>query len=208
MPTVLLVDDHELIREGLTRAFERDGRLTVVAQASTVAEGSRAYQSWRPDVVVTDLRLPDGEGLELVRRIRSDGHLTGVVVLTMHALEAQLLAAVEAGASAFLGKDTPGRTVVETAVHVARSPHSFVGSGLGQLVALRSATRLSPRELEVLELLADGLGTPEMAARLYLGESTVKTYITRIYQKLGAENRTQAVLAGIRSGLLLDKVAG
>lgn len=207
MPTVLLVDDHELIRDGLSRAFERDGRLIVVAQAGTVADGFAAYQAWRPQVVVTDLRLPDGDGIGLLRRIRADGSDTGVVVLTMHALDVQLRAAVEAGASAFLGKDTPGRSVVEAAVNAARSPHSFVGSGMGQLLSLRSALALSGRELEVLGLLADGLGTPEIATRLFLGESTVKTYVTRLFQKLGVENRTQAVLAGVRTGLLLDKVA-
>jgi DNA-binding NarL/FixJ family response regulator len=205
--TVLLVDDHELIRDGLSRAIERDGRLTVVAQAATVSEAFAAYQAWQPAVVVTDLRLPDGSGIDLVRRIRAERDDVGLVVLTMHALDVQLKAAVEAGASAFLGKDTPGRTVVETAVNACRSPHSFVGNGLAQLMALRSTTSLSRREREVLELLADGLGTPEMAARMFLGESTVKTYVTRLYQKLGVDNRTQAVLAGVRSGLLLDKVA-
>lgn len=207
MSTVLLVDDHELIREGLSRAIERDGRLSVVAQAGSLAEGFTAFRAWRPAVVVTDLRLPDGDGIELLRKIRAVGAETGVVVLTMHALDVQLKAAVAAGASAFLGKDTPGRTVVEITVNAARSPHSFVGHGLDQLIALRSATTLSERERQVLELLADGLGTPDMAARMFLGESTVKTYVTRLFQKLGVENRTQAVLAGVRSGLLLDKVA-
>src|ERR671912_2536788 len=110
--TVLLVDDHELIRQGLARAFERDADMTVVGQAGNVADGISAWRTLHPDVVVTDLQLPDGHGLDVVRAIRATNDTTGVVVLTMHAGDDHIFAAMEAGASAFVGKDTRATEVV------------------------------------------------------------------------------------------------
>src|SRR5919112_2382738 len=129
--TVLLVDDHELIRQGLARAFERDEDMTVVGQAGNVADGVAAYEALRPDVVVTDLQLPDGHGLDVVRAVRTHSNTTGVVVLTMHAGDDQIFAAMEAGASGFVGKDAPSSEVVRAARHAAVSPRSFVCSRLG-----------------------------------------------------------------------------
>jgi DNA-binding NarL/FixJ family response regulator len=99
---VLLIDDHDLIRQGLARAFERHDDFDVAGQAASVSEGLRLFATLTPDVVITDVRLPDGTGLDLVREIRTQGHDTGVVVLTMYAGDEQLFAALEAGASAFV----------------------------------------------------------------------------------------------------------
>ena len=204
--TVLLVDDHELIRQGLARAFERDADMSVVAQAGNVADGVAAWESTRPDVVVTDLQLPDGHGLDIVRAIRTTDQSTGVVVLTMHAGDDQIFAAMEAGASAFVGKDTRAAEVVSAAKHAAVAPRTFLCAGLSQAVMRRAASpatpKLSGREAEVLGLLADGLGTAEIASSLYMSESTAKTHITHIYQKLGAANRAQALVTAMRMGLL------
>jgi DNA-binding NarL/FixJ family response regulator len=204
--TVLLVDDHELIRQGLARAFERDADMTVVGQAGNVAEGVAAWESLQPDVVVTDLQLPDGHGLDVVRAIRATSDTTGVVVLTMHAGDDQIFAAMEAGASAFVGKDTRATEVVSAAKHAAVAPRTFLCAGLSQAVMRRATTpappKLSGREAEVLALLADGLGTGEIASSLYMSESTAKTHITHIYQKLGAANRAQALVTAMRLGLL------
>ena len=204
--TVLLVDDHELIRQGLARAFERDADMTVVGQAGNVAEGIAAWQTLQPDVVVTDLQLPDGHGLDVVRGIRETSDTTGVVVLTMHAGDDQIFAAMEAGASAFVGKDTRAIEVVSAAKHAAVAPRTFMCAGLSQAVMRRATSpappRLSTREAEVLGLLADGLGTGEIASTLYMSESTAKTHITHIYQKLGAANRAQALVTAMRMGLL------
>lgn len=203
---VLLVDDHELIRQGLARAFERDADMTVVGQAGNVAEGVAAWESLQPDVVVTDLQLPDGHGLDVVRAIRATSDTTGVVVLTMHAGDDQIFAAMEAGASAFVGKDTRATEVVSAAKHAAVAPRTFLCAGLSQAVMRRATTpappKLSGREAEVLALLADGLGTGEIASSLYMSESTAKTHITHIYQKLGAANRAQALVTAMRLGLL------
>jgi DNA-binding NarL/FixJ family response regulator len=204
--TVLLVDDHELIRQGLARAFERDQDMTVIGQASNVAEARTAYTSLLPDVVVTDLQLPDGHGLDIVRSVREVSATTGVVVLTMHAGDDQIFAAMEAGASGFVGKDSRAAEVISAAKHAAVAPRTFLCSGLSAAMMRRAAApvtpKLSGREEEVLALLADGLGTGEIAGRLYLSESTAKTHITHIYQKLGAANRAQALVTAMRMGLL------
>ena len=204
---VLLIDDHELIRQGLARAFERDDEMTVVGQAGSVAEGVKTYADLEPDVVVTDLELPDGHGLDLVRQVRQTSDAVGVVVLTMHAGDDQIFAAMEAGASAFVGKDSKASDVVSAARHAAVAPRTFLCAGLSGAMMRRATApappRLSAREEEVLSLLlVDGLGTGEIAGSLYMSESTAKTHITHIYQKLGAANRAQALVAAMRLGLL------
>jgi DNA-binding NarL/FixJ family response regulator len=204
--TVLLVDDHELIRQGLARAFEREDDMTVVGQVGNVRDALTAWRTLQPAVVVTDLQLPDGHGLDVVRGVRDSSDTTGLVVLTMHAGDDQIFAAMEAGASAFVGKDTRATEVVSAAKHAAVAPRTFLCAGLSQAVMRRATTpaapKLSARETEVLSLLADGFGTSEIAATLFMSESTAKTHITHIYQKLGAANRAQALVTAMRLGLL------
>jgi DNA-binding NarL/FixJ family response regulator len=204
--TVMLVDDHELIRQGLAKAFERDEEMEIVGQAGSVNEALATYRELTPDVVVTDLQLPDGLGLEIVRAVRSENDSVGLVVLTMHAGDDQIFAAMEAGASAFVGKDSKASEVVSAAKHAAVAPRTFLCAGLSAAMMRRATTpaapRLSGREEEVLVLLAEGLGTSDIAGRLYLSESTAKTHITHIYQKLGAANRAQALVTAMRMGML------
>ena len=207
---VLLVDDHELIRHGLARAFEREPEFEVVGQAGSVGQALAAYESLMPDVVVTDLQLPDGTGLDVVRAARDGSQAVGLVVLTMHAGDDQIFAAMEAGASAFVGKDSKSSEVVSAARHAVVSPRTFLCAGLSAAMMRRASApatpRMSAREQEVLDLLAEGLGTGEISAKLYMSESTAKTHITHIYQKLGAANRAQALVTAMRMGLL-DKVS-
>ncbi len=203
--TVLLVDDHELIRHGLATAFALDPGLKVVAQAGSVAQALEGWQAHRPKVIVTDLQLPDGTGLDVVRAVRREEQEAGLVVLTMHSGDEQIFAAMEAGASAFVGKDAPSTEVVKAAKHAAVSPRTFLCAGLSAAMIRRTtgeSTRLSDREHEVLLLLADGLGAGQIAGQLYMSESTAKSHIARIYQKLGATNRAQALVTAMRSGLL------
>ena len=204
---VLLIDDHELIRQGLSRVFERSGDDEVVGQAGSVAEGLAMAAVLTPDVVVTDLELPDGSGFDVVRRLRAASDTIGLVVLTMHRGDEAVLAALEAGASAFLTKETRGTDVVAAAHRAARSPRTFVATSLAGAVARGAAgtgARLTRREQQVLQLVAEAEGTAGIAQRLYMGESTVKTHLNRIFRKLGVSNRTQALAAAHRLGLLLD----
>lgn len=204
---VVLVDDHELIRQGLARAFERDPNMVVVGQAGSVTQGIAAYDALRPDVIVTDLQLPDGTGLDIIRAVRQRDEKIGLIVLTMHSGDDHIFGAMEAGASAFVGKDAPATEVVSAARHAAIAPRTFLCSGLASAMVRRAGgtsqkPKLSAREQEVLELLADGLGTAAIAGQLYMSESTAKTHIARIYQKLGATNRAQALVTAMRMGIL------
>jgi DNA-binding NarL/FixJ family response regulator len=203
--TVLLVDDHDLIRQGLRRAFERAADFTVVGEAATVAEALIAIEATRPRVVTMDVRLPDGSGLDAVRTLRAAYPDLGIVVLTMYAGDDQLLGALDAGASAFVAKDAPADDVVAAARHAAASPDAFSATDLAEAMRRRltpSAPALSPREREVLALLADGLAVAQIAKTLYISESTAKTHISKLYEKLGAGNRAQALMTAMRRGLI------
>ncbi len=202
---ILLVDDHELIRNGLAGVIDLEDDMTIVGLAGSVAEALSAYDELEPDVVVADLQLQDGTGLDIVRTIRGKSDKTGLIVLTMHSGDDQIFAAMQAGASGFVGKDAPAGEVVRAARHASVSPRSFVCTGLvGAMMRRQSSesTKLTDREHEVLVLLADGLGAAAIGEKLYLSESTAKSHIARIYQKLGASNRAQALVTAMRIGLL------
>lgn len=208
--SVLLVDDHELIRQGLARAFERTPDFTVTGEADSVSRGKALAHSLKPHVVVTDLRLPDGTGLDLVRHLRAEQPDIGIVVLTMYAGDDQLFGALEAGASAFVAKHAPSDDVVAAARHATVSPRSFTAGDLADAMRRRlspSKPKLSAREAEVLHLLGEGLGVTAISRQLFVSESTAKTHISKIYEKLGAANRAQAIMIAIRSGLLSGEPA-
>ncbi len=205
MTTVLLIDDHELIRQGLAGAFAQAEGFEVAGQAGTVATGIALAREISPDVVVTDVRLPDGSGLDVVRALRKESRQIGLVVLTMYAGDEQLFAAMDAGASAFVGKDAPTSTVISAARQATVSPLTFTCTGLAEAMVRRMRSgvpRLTDRERQVLELLSEGLGVSAIAGRLFLSESTAKSHIGRIYEKLGAANRAQALVTAMRSGLI------
>ena len=209
--SVLLVDDHDLIRQGLRRAFDRSLDFDVVAEASSVHAALEIAAEKQPDVVVCDIRLPDGSGLEAVRTLRERRPEIGLVVLTMYAGDEHLFAALEAGASAFVPKDAPSDDVVAAARHAAVSPRSFTAPDLASAMRRRmtpSGPKLSPRETEVLALLAEGYGVAPIARQLYISESTTKTHISKIYDKLGAGNRAQAIMKAIQAGLITPDMSG
>lgn len=205
MTSVLLVDDHELIRQGLRRAFERDPGFTVVGEAGSVAEALVMIRAEKPEVVIMDVRLPDGDGLDTVKKLRAAGETMGIVVLTMYAGDQQLFDALEAGASAFVNKDAPAEEVLAAARHAAASPGSFSAADLADAMrrkASQGGPKLSPRERDVLKLLADGLAVSGIAKALFISESTTKTHISKLYEKLGAGNRAQALMTAMRLGLI------
>jgi len=212
MPTtVLLVDDHELVRQGLRRAFERSEDFDVVGEARSCAEALKALEILRPAVALVDVRLPDGTGLDVVREARRRRADIGLVVLTMYAGDEQLFGALEAGASAFVPKDAPTDEVLAAARHAASSPGAFTARDLAEAMKRRvnpTGPQLSPREKEVLGLLADGLGVAAISRRLYISESTTKTHISKLYEKLGAANRAQAIMSALRLGLIRQEPTG
>lgn len=202
---ILLVDDHELIRSGLGAVLDLEDDMEVAGTAGSVTEALARYDELAPHVVIADLQLQDGTGLDIVRTIRKQSNDTGLIVLTMHSGDDQIFAAMQAGASGFVGKDAPSSEVVKAARHAHVSPRAFVCAGLvGAMIRRQSgeSTNLTEREHDVLLLLADGLGAAAIGQQLYLSESTAKSHIARIYQKLGAGNRAQALVTAMRIGLL------
>lgn len=202
---VLLVDDHELIRHGLRLAFERSGDFVVVAEAASIAEGLQVARKHSPEVAVVDIRLPDGSGLDFARSLRELFPDIGVVVLTMYAGDDHLFAALDAGASAFIAKNAPSDDVVTAARHAAVSPHTFTTKDLSSALRRRmtpSGPQLSDRERQVLDLLAQGLGVTAVSRELFISDSTTKTHIAKLYEKLGAANRAQAIMNAVKADLL------
>lgn len=203
--SVILIDDHELIRQGLRRAFERDASFEVVGEAGSGAEARELVARTRPDVAIVDIRLPDVNGLELAKELRGESDEMGIVVLTMYSGDEHLFGALEAGASAFVAKDAPAEDIVAAARHASVSPRAFTASDLAEAMKRRlepTGPRLSPREMDVLTRLAEGLSVAQIAGQLYISESTTKTHISKIYDKLGATNRAQALMTALRLGLI------
>ncbi len=201
---VILVDDHPLVREGIARLL-LDVGIRVIGQASSLAAGTRLAISTEADVLVVDVSLGDGSGLDLVREVRGLRPQLGIVVLTMHSDDETLLAALDAGASSLVLKTSTSEEVVDMVRRAAAAPDSFSAVGLGDAMRRRSnrvVLKLTTRELEVLQRLAAGDSVAGMAKQLYMSESTVKTHIGKLYPKLGAHNRASAVMAALKLGLI------
>jgi len=177
-----------------------------VAECATAAEAAPAVATARPDVVTLDSSLPDGDGLRLSRDLRDGYPGLGIVILTAHSQDAMLLRAVESGASAFVAKTAPVDELLAAIRHAAAAATSFSASGLAAALTRRreqaGRLNLSQREAEVLRLLRDGMSIPAISRRMFISQSTAKTYVARLYDKLGASNRAQALMAAVRHGLI------
>lgn len=203
---VLLVDDHALINEGLRRAFEAtDDDLEVVGDANSVTQALALMPTLTPDVAVIDVNLGDGNGIELCKGLRAEYPSMGLVVLTMYDEDEQLFGALEAGASAFVVKSAPADEVAAAVRRAAANPTAFTAHDLGGAMRRRMqvpTVRLTPRENEILQLLGAGMSVAMVAKELYISPSTAKTHMSKLYDKLDASNRTQAVMNAVRLGLL------
>jgi len=208
---LLLVDDHPMLRDGLRRSLQDHG-FDVVGEADDGQDGVRMATALHPDVVLMDVTMPVLGGVEATRQIRIASPSSQVVMLTMHADGDVMASAIQAGAVGYLVKDCSTEEVV-AAVRLAASGEGVLSPGLaGSMLseAKRDARRggvnpgqvISPREEEVLQLIADGLSLPEVSARLYISAKTVKNHLGSIYAKLDARDRTQAVLRAVRMGII------
>jgi two-component system, NarL family, response regulator DegU len=207
---LLLADDHRMLRDSLRRSLEESG-FDVVGEAADGAEAVRLAQQLRPDVVLMDVSMPALDGVEATRQISRVVPSSQVVMLTMHADGDVMARAIQAGAIGYLVKDCSMDEVV-AAVHVAASGESVLSPGLAtsMLADVKRTQRnanvdtpiISTREEEVLQLVADGLSLPEVAAALFISVKTVKNHLASIYAKLDARDRTQAVLRAVRMGIV------
>jgi len=203
--TVILVDDHDMVRQGIASLLTLDRSLQVVAQAASLAEGLALARPTTADVLIVDVSLGDGSGLDLVAEFRRRHPGMGIVVLTMHQDDETLLGALDAGASALIHKSGSAEDVIAVLHQAAAAPDRFSAVGLAEAIRRRStaaSVRLTNREHEVLRELAAGASVAQVARALFMSESTVKTHIAKLYEKLGANNRASAVMSAIRLGLI------
>lgn len=201
---LLLADDHRMVRQSMRRSME-DAGFDVVGEASDGHEAVQLAGELRPDVVLMDVSMPVLDGIEATRQLRAGAARTQVVMLTMHADADVVRRALRAGAVGYLTKDCTIDEVVD-AVRLAASGDGAVSAGLAAAM-LREAepaaeTSVSAREIEVLQLIAEGAAPPEVAERLFISVKTVKNHLSSIYEKLDARDRTQAVLKGLRMGII------
>jgi len=198
--TVFLLDDHELVRRGLREFLGEEGDLEIVGEAGTAADAVPAIAAAQPDVAIIDVRLPDGNGIEVCREVRSEVPDTKCLILTSYADEEALFDAVVAGASGYVLKETKTSDLVSDIRKLAAG-HSLIDPALKKEVLARAAGAdpgLSPQEERILELIGEGLTNRQIGERLHLAEQTVKNYVSRLMSKLGLERRVQAALYATR----------
>ncbi|RNL82670.1 response regulator [Halostreptopolyspora alba] len=206
MIRVLLVDDHPVVREGVRVMLSAETDLEVVGEAASSQEAVTATESLTPDVVLMDLRIPGGDGVEATERILRGSTDCRVLVLTTYDTDTDILRAVEAGATGYLLKDTPRAELAQAVRAAVRGETVLAPAVAGKLVSgmreRREAPRLTEREVEVLRLAADGHSNAEIGRNLFISGTTVKTHLMSAYTKLDVSDRTAAVTTAMRLGLL------
>ncbi|MFI1992187.1 response regulator [Actinoplanes sp. NPDC020271] len=205
MIRILLVDDHPVVRMGLRGMLDAEPDLTVIGEASDGAEGTEIALRERPDIVLMDLRMPGGDGVEATGRILAAARDVKVMVLTTYESDRDILRAIEAGASGYLLKDASPAELADAVRAAARGETVLapsVASTLVRQVRSPAPPALSARETEVLRLVAAGLTNAEIGKRLFISEATVKTHLLRVFNKLDVADRTAAVTTAMRHELL------
>ncbi len=203
---MFLLDDHDIVRRGLTHLFETQGDIEVVGEAGTAEEALSRIPPTRPEVALLDVRLPDGDGVEVCREIRSRHPEIQCLMLTSFADDEALFDAIMAGASGFILKQIKSEEIVEAVRFVAKGQSLLDPAVTGRVLErLRKGpeedellAQLSPQERNILNLIADGLTNRQIAEQIHLAEKTVKNYVSNLLSKLGMERRTQAAVYAAR----------
>jgi DNA-binding NarL/FixJ family response regulator len=216
-PTVRIVvaDDHDVVRSGFASLLDTQPDFTVAGTARDGVEAVRIGRELEPDVVLMDVRMPGMDGIEATRQLAGDGPGIHILILTTFDLDEYVYEALRAGASGFLLKDVTAEALFH-AVRVIAAGDALLAPGITRRLisefagraertppALRALEELTPRETQVLELIAEGLSNLEIAERLVVTEETVKTHVSRVLGKLGLRDRTQAVVLAYESGLVV-----
>ncbi len=203
---LMVVESHPITRAGLAKLADGEPDMISVGEADSGARALELLAACRPDVVSLGIALPDISGLQLARDLRDRYPRLGIVILTSLSEDSVMFQALDTGASALVNKSASVAEVMAAIRHAAASPHRFSASGLGAALSRRASAPqrivLSRRENEVLMLLHAGNSVPQIAATLFVSLSTAKTYVARIYDKLGAKSRSQALMSAVRHGLI------
>ena len=200
--SVLVVDDHSLVRTGVVNIISHEPDLQVVAEAANGLEAVDAYAKHHPDVTLLDLRMPVMEGVEAVRQIRMLDPLAKVIVLTTYDTDEDITRALRAGAKAYVLKDITADALVACIHDVLAGKTYLAPAAAAKLAEGMAHVQVTPRELSTLRLLADGKSNKEIAGTLGISERTVKTHLGHLFEKLGVTSRTEAVKVATRRGLV------
>jgi two-component system nitrate/nitrite response regulator NarL len=206
--TVFVADDHPVYREGLVRAVRSRPELEIVGEAGDGRAALDAIRELAPDVALIDLKMPELDGTQITHAIKRDNLATRVVLLSAHAPSDLIYRAISLGAAAYLSKEASRDEICDTVAAVARGETRLTPEVQAELVnqiqmrAIDERPVLSPREREVLVLIAEGLSAPEVAAQLHVSPATIKTHLQSLYEKLGVSDRAAAVARAMRVGLL------
>jgi DNA-binding NarL/FixJ family response regulator len=199
---ILIVDDHPIVRAGVETLIAGQADMAVVAQATNGREGIQQFRAQRPDITLMDLQMPEMNGLDALIAIRNESPEARIIMLTTYAGDAQVLRAIKAGARGYLLKSALRRELLETirAVHAGRKSLSAEASY--ELAEHATDDALTPAEVRVLQLIAKGSANKEIAEQLSVSEETVKGQVRNILSKLGAKDRTQAAMIGVKRGII------
>lgn len=200
---ILSVDDHPLIREGIARLIEREADMELVGEADNGREAIRQFRTSHPDVTLMDLQMPEMSGLDAIIAIRSEFPAARIIVLTTYPGDVQVLRALKAGAQAYLLKTTLN-TELRQSIRAVHAGRKSVSAEISYQIAEHATDEaLTAMEVRVLRLIADGHANKEIAAQLSVSEDTVKGQVSKILAKLGASDRTQAVVIGLKRGIIV-----
>lgn len=203
---VLLVDDHQVVRDGLRHMLALDGDIKVVGEASSVDEALQQAELHNPDIVLMDIKMPGVDGIEAVRRLKDQQPSCRVIMLTLY--EEYIAEAIEAGAAGYLLKDVKRNELIQAirAVQDGKAPLSPLSRELltefSNLIKGAERTQLSQREMEILRLIAGGSTTKEISSQLFLSEATVKRDVQRVFEKLDVRNRSEAIAEAYKRKLI------
>ena len=197
----LIIDDHAVVRNGVRKALEQRGSF-LIFEAASRSEAMAQIAKINPSLVIVDINLPDGNGLDIVSWVRSISSQTALVVLSLHESDEYVLSAMSAGASSFVQKAAPVSELMSSIDHALSAPLAFSARDIaGAIRRSRETFGLSQRELQILSQLYKGAPLKEFAQTLFITESTLKTHLSAIYRKMGVKNRVQAIEKAKKSGL-------
>lgn len=199
---VLCIEDHAVVREGIGLIVDMQLDMTVIASAATGEEGVALHRTLRPDITLMDLELPGIDGIEAIRQIRASDENARVIVLTMHHDPESIHQALHAGATTYLLKDTISKALISVLREVHEGGRPLPDDIAARLAAREAQPALSPREIEVIRLLSQGLSNKQVAAALHISDDTVHTHLRNIFNKLEVTDRTAAVMAAVRRGIV------